>query len=42
MIANEWDNLKKGDSVIAYNGSYTQQGIVDDKWRDAKEIGTPP
>jgi len=36
MTAKEWDNLKKGDKVMTFNGSYTQNGIVDDKWRDAK------
>jgi len=36
MTAKEWDNLKKGDKVVAYNGPYTQNGAVDKKWKDVK------
>ncbi len=36
MTAKEWDNLKIGDKVIAFNGPYTQHGIVDTKWKESK------
>ena len=36
MTAKEWDALQKDDKVLAFNGLYTQYGIVDKKWKDAK------
>lgn len=36
MTAQEFDNLKLGQRVTAFNGPYTQHGIVDGKGRDAK------
>lgn len=36
MNTNDWDNLRKGDKIIAYNGVYTQHGVVAEKWRDKK------
>lgn len=36
MKAQEWDELKKGDKVLAKNGPYVQHGIVDQKWKDGK------
>ena len=36
MTAKEWDVLQKGDNILAFNGPYTQCGIVDKKWKDGK------
>jgi len=36
MKIEEWEQLKRGDKIIAKNGPYTQHGIVGRKWYDGK------
>ena len=38
MLAREADQLKKGDRVLALNGSYTQDSIVVSVMKDHRNV----